>query len=210
MSSTSKALIVETAGSALYCCNYSHVSSFIGYFEVTWRRSKDRFPPKVCDPATRRNLWRHGLTVFCYINWRPLFLIWIFQCLHWFLCIVDSTLPPIYGSGSLCVPYVLSTCSCLFESCNVTTRFRKPRATFSLIHVPYICKNREALIVLFICLCADTLGVLARTIGSDNFISLADECIQLGLVGSKPDNLTVKRQYDAPPTCMSGGRRTAG
>ncbi|CAH3171023.1 unnamed protein product [Porites lobata] len=27
----------------------------------------------------------------------------------------------------------------------------------------------------------DTLGVLARTIGSDNFISLADECIQLGL-----------------------------
>ena len=89
-------------------------------------------------------------------------------------------------------------------------KVRKPRVTFQLIHVPYIYKNREALIVLFICLCADTLGVLARTIGSDNFISLADECIQLGLVGSKPNNLTVKRQYDAPPTCMSGGRRTAG
>ena len=66
------------------------------------------------------------------------------------------------------------------------------------------------MIVRFICLCADTLGVLARTIGSDNFISLADECIQLGLVGSIPNNLTVKRQYDAPPTCMSAGRRTAG
>ena len=105
-------------GSALYCCNYCHVSSCISYFEVTWRLSKDRFPPKVCDPETRRNLWRHGVTLFCYIDGRR-----IYQCRHWILCIVDSTLPPIYGSGSLCVPYVLSTCSCLFESCNVTTRF---------------------------------------------------------------------------------------
>lgn len=28
----------------------------------------------------------------------------------------------------------------------------------------------------------DTLGVLARTIGPDNFMPLADECIQLGMV----------------------------
>ena len=28
----------------------------------------------------------------------------------------------------------------------------------------------------------DTLGVLARTVGADNFMPLADECIQLGLV----------------------------
>ena len=152
MSSTSKALIVETAGSALYCCNYSHVSSFIGYFEVTWRRSKDRFPPKVCDPATRRNLWRHGLTVFCFINWQPLFLIWIFQCLHWFLCIMDNPLPPIYGSGSLCVPYVISSCSCLFESCNVTTRFvsRVSPSRQSMYRI-YVKTGRRWLFVLFVC-----------------------------------------------------------
>ncbi|XP_020631278.1 importin-4-like [Orbicella faveolata] len=27
----------------------------------------------------------------------------------------------------------------------------------------------------------DTLGVLARTIGPDNFMPLADECVQLGM-----------------------------
>lgn len=147
MSSTSKALIVETAGSALYCCNYCHVSSCISYFEVTWRLSKDRFPPKVCDPATRRNLWRHGVTLFCYIDGRR-----IYQCRQWFLCMVDSTLPPIYGSGSLCVPYVLSTCSCLFESCNVTTRFvsRVSPSRYSMYRV-YIKTGRPWLFFSFLC-----------------------------------------------------------
>ena len=34
----------------------------------------------------------------------------------------------------------------------------------------------------FITFYTDTLGVLARTIGPDNFMPLADECIQLGMV----------------------------
>ena len=152
MSSSSKALIVETAVSALYCCNYYRVSYFIGYFEVTWRLSKDRFPPNVCHQAKRRNLWRHGVTQLCFINWRPLFSIWIYQCLHWFLCVVDSTLPPIYGSGSLCVPYVLSTYSCLFESCNVTTRFvsRVSPSRYSTYRT-YVKAGRRWLFFLFVC-----------------------------------------------------------
>ena len=37
-------------------------------------------------------------------------------------------------------------------------------------------------VCLSVCLFIDTLGVLARTIGAENFMPLADECIQLGMV----------------------------
>lgn len=36
--------------------------------------------------------------------------------------------------------------------------------------------------LLFCFVFQDTLGVLARTIGADNFMPLADECVQLGMV----------------------------
>ena len=36
--------------------------------------------------------------------------------------------------------------------------------------------------LLLLCFFPDTLGVLARTIGAENFMPLADECVQLGMV----------------------------
>ena len=41
------------------------------------------------------------------------------------------------------------------------------------------CRLSDSLTISFY---IDTLGVLARTIGPDNFMPLADECVQLGMV----------------------------
>ena len=49
-------------------------------------------------------------------------------------------------------------------------------------HLPQLRGKMDVFLKTFVPFFIDTLGVLARTIGPDNFMPLADECIQLGLV----------------------------